>query len=205
MNAGVVPVDLSEEEVLLSWMEQGPAGEGLPVGQALRQGLASRLRQQQQADDAQQGAAGEDNVMQEVALLVVELHDGGSEHAKASAGQDQAQPSTPAQTGTTADSAPRQQTSLNWGAVAVLSLNNTPQDGASKQTGIQMLPFFFHLWILASRPYLIIIIIPLFHSFTSFYCYSNQIIRFNTLGAASRVFCLSVVLPVQTVCLIPRQ
>lgn len=57
--------------------------------------MAPRLGQQQEADDAQQGAAGEDHVMQEVALLVVELHDGGGEHTKASAGQDQAQPSTP--------------------------------------------------------------------------------------------------------------
>ncbi len=78
-------------------MEQGLTGEGLPVSQALRQGLAPRLRQQQEADDAQQSAAGEDHVMQEVALLVVELHDGCGEHAEAGAGQDQAQPSTPTQ------------------------------------------------------------------------------------------------------------
>jgi len=90
MDAGVVLVTLGEKEVLLSWMEQDLTGEGLPVGQALGQGLTPRLRQQQQADDAQQGAAGEDHVMQEVALLVVELHDGGSEHSKAGASQDQA-------------------------------------------------------------------------------------------------------------------
>ncbi|TNN76901.1 hypothetical protein EYF80_012954 [Liparis tanakae] len=35
--------------------------------------------------------------MQEVALLVVELHDGGGEHAEAGAGQDQTQTSTPAE------------------------------------------------------------------------------------------------------------
>lgn len=99
MDTGVVPVVLGKKEVLLSWMEKGLTGEGLSVSQALRQGLAPRLRQQQQADDAQQGAAGEDDVMQKVALLVVELHDGGSEHAKTSASQDQAQPSTPAQRG----------------------------------------------------------------------------------------------------------
>lgn len=78
-------------------MEQGLTGEGLSVSQALWQGLAPGLRQQQQADDAQQGAAGEDHMMQEVALLVVELHDGCGEHAKTGAGQNQAQPSTPAQ------------------------------------------------------------------------------------------------------------
>lgn len=96
MNTGVVPVVLGEKEVLLSRMEQGLTGERLSVSQALWQGLSSWLRQQQEADDAQQGAAGKDHVMQEVALLVVELHDGCSEHAKASTSQNQAQSSTPA-------------------------------------------------------------------------------------------------------------
>lgn len=99
VDSGVLPVALGEEEVLLSWMEQGLSSEGLPVRQALGQGLAPRLGQQQQADDAQQSAASEDHVMQEVAFLVVELHDGGGEHAKASAGQDQTQASTPEQRG----------------------------------------------------------------------------------------------------------
>lgn len=85
MNAGVVPVALGEEEVLLSGMEQSLTGEGLAVGQALGEGLTPRLRQQQQADDAQQRAAGEDHVMQKVALLVVELHDGSGEHPEAGA------------------------------------------------------------------------------------------------------------------------
>lgn len=95
MDAGVIPVSLGKKEVLLSGMEQGLTGEGLSVSQALRQGLAPGFGQQQQADDAQQGAAGEDHMMQEVALLVVELHDGCSEHAKAGTRQDQAQTSTP--------------------------------------------------------------------------------------------------------------
>lgn len=99
MDAGVVAVALGQEEVLLSRVEQGLPGEGLSVGQALGQGLAPRLGEQQQADDAQQRAAGEDHVVQEVALLVVQLHDGGGEHAEAGAGQDQAQASTPAQRG----------------------------------------------------------------------------------------------------------
>lgn len=97
MDTRVVPFTLGEKEVLFSRMEQGLTGEGLSVSQALWQGLAPGLRQQQQADDAQQGAAGEDHVMQEVALLVVELHDGCGEHAETGTGQDQAQPSTPAQ------------------------------------------------------------------------------------------------------------
>lgn len=99
MDSRVLPVALGEEEMLFSWVEQSLPGEGLPVRQALWQGLAPRLGQQQQTDDAQQGAASEDHVMKEVALLVVELHDGGSEHAKTSTGQNQAQTSTPEQRG----------------------------------------------------------------------------------------------------------
>lgn len=96
MDAGVVLVALGQEKVLLSVLEQSLAREGLSVGQALGEGLAPRFRQQQQTDDAQQRAAGEDHVMQEVALLVVELHDGSGEHPKAGARQDQAQTPTPA-------------------------------------------------------------------------------------------------------------
>lgn len=97
MDTGVVPIALGEKEVLLPRMKQGPTGEGLSVCQALRQGLPPWLRQQQQADDAQQGAARKDHMMQEVALLVVELHDGCCEHAEARAGQNQSQSSTSAQ------------------------------------------------------------------------------------------------------------
>ena len=82
----VVPVRLGEEQVLLPRPDEGLAGEALPIGQALRQGLSARLGQQQQADDAQQGAAGEDDVVQEVALLVVQLHDRRGQHAEAGAG-----------------------------------------------------------------------------------------------------------------------
>lgn len=99
MDSRVLPVALGKEQMLFSWMEQSLPGEGLPVRQALGQGLAPRLRQQQQTNDAQQGATSKDHVMKEVALLVVELHDGSSEHAKTSAGQDQAQTSTPEQRG----------------------------------------------------------------------------------------------------------
>ena len=98
VHPGVVPVRLGQQEVLLPRPQQGLPGEALTIGQALRQRLATRLWQQQQADDAQQGAAGEEDVVQEVALLVVELHDRGGEHAEAGAGQHQAQASTPKRT-----------------------------------------------------------------------------------------------------------
>lgn len=83
--------------MLLPGMQQGLTGECLTVGQALWQRLTPRLRQQQQADDAQQRAAGKDHVMQEVALLIVELHDGGSEHPKSCTSKNKAQTATPAQ------------------------------------------------------------------------------------------------------------
>lgn len=67
----------------------------LPVGDALRQALVPALRQQEDADDADERAAGEDDVVQEVAFLVVQLDDGRCQHAEARAGQHQPQPTAP--------------------------------------------------------------------------------------------------------------
>lgn len=67
----------------------------LPVGDALGQALVPALRQQEDADDADERAAGEDDVVQEVAFLVVQLNDGRRQHAEACAGQHQPQPTTP--------------------------------------------------------------------------------------------------------------
>lgn len=88
MDSGIVPVTFGQKEMLLPWVEKGLTCKSLSVGQTLRQRLAPWLRQQQKTNDAQQGAASKDHMMQEVALLVVELHDRCCEHAKASAGQD---------------------------------------------------------------------------------------------------------------------
>lgn len=68
----------------------------LAISQGLREGLVSCFGQQENADDANKSAAGEDNVVKEVALLIVELHDGSSQHAETSTGQDQAQTTTSA-------------------------------------------------------------------------------------------------------------
>lgn len=62
-------------------------GVALPVCQSLWEGLVTRLGQQENADDADESAAGENNVVKEVALLIVQLHYGSGQHAKASAGQ----------------------------------------------------------------------------------------------------------------------
>lgn len=103
MDPGVVPaaLRLGQQEALLPGFPRGEqrlSGVGLAVGQGLGQRLVARLRQQEDADDADEGAAGKDDVVKEVALLIVELHDGGGQHAETSAGQDQAQASAPTKT-----------------------------------------------------------------------------------------------------------
>lgn len=68
----------------------------LPIGNVLRQVLVPALRQQEDADDADERAAGEDDMVQEVAFLVVQLDDRCCQHAEARAGQHQSQPAAPA-------------------------------------------------------------------------------------------------------------
>ncbi|TNN29255.1 hypothetical protein EYF80_060596 [Liparis tanakae] len=100
VHPGVVPaaLRLRQQEALLPGFprrEERLPGVALAVGERLGQRLVARLGQQQDADDADEGAAGEDDVVQEVALLVVQLHDGRRQHAEAGAGQDQTQPAAP--------------------------------------------------------------------------------------------------------------
>ena len=76
--------------------QEGLARVVLAVRDAFGQTLAPALGQQQEADDADERAAGEDDVVQEVALLVVQLDDGCRQHAEARAGQHQPQPAAPA-------------------------------------------------------------------------------------------------------------
>lgn len=76
--------------------------EGLPgvmfaIEDVFWQVLVLALWQEKDADDADEGAAGKDDVVKEVAFLVVQLYDRGGQHSEASAGQDQAQASAPAQ------------------------------------------------------------------------------------------------------------
>lgn len=63
----------------------------LPISQGLGEGVAPCLGQQEDADDADEGAAGKDNVVKEIPLLVVKVHDGACQHTETSAGQDEAQ------------------------------------------------------------------------------------------------------------------
>lgn len=104
MYPGVVPaaVRLRQQKALFSGFprrKERLTSVALAIGQGLREGLVACLRQQKNADDADQSAAGEDDVVKEIALLVVELHDGGSQHAEASAGQHQTQTTTPDHSG----------------------------------------------------------------------------------------------------------
>lgn len=104
VHPGVVPaaLRLRQQEALFSRFprgEQGLPSVALPVCQSLGEWLVARLRQQEDADDANQRAAGEDDVVEEVALLIVQLHDGRGQHAEASAGKDQAQTAPPDDSG----------------------------------------------------------------------------------------------------------
>lgn len=91
MHPGVVPaaLRLSQQEALFSRFPRGEerlTGVSLAVSQGLWEGLVACLGQQENADDADEGAAGKNDVVKKVALLIVELHDGRSQHAKACAG-----------------------------------------------------------------------------------------------------------------------
>lgn len=91
MHSGVVPAALSlgQQEALLSGFprrKERLTSVALPISQGFREGLAARLRQQKNADDANKSAAGKYNVVKEIAFLIVELHDWGSQHAKTSTG-----------------------------------------------------------------------------------------------------------------------
>lgn len=104
MHPCVVPaaLRLGQQEALFSRFPRGNkglTGVGFTVSQGLREGLVARLGQQENADDADESAAGKDNVVKEIALLIVELHDGCSQHAEASTGQDQAKTTTPDHSG----------------------------------------------------------------------------------------------------------
>lgn len=89
-----------QEQGLLPFLvrQEGLPGVMFPVRDVLGKVLVLALRQQQDADDADERTAGEDDVVEEVAFLVVELHDGGGQAAEARTGQDQPQPASPANT-----------------------------------------------------------------------------------------------------------
>lgn len=104
MHSGVVPaaVRLGQQEALFSRFPRGEqrlASVALAVSQGLGEWLVACLRQQENANDADESAAGKNDVVKEIALLIVEFHDGCSQHAEASAGQDQAQTTTPDHSG----------------------------------------------------------------------------------------------------------
>lgn len=90
MHPGVVPAALRlDQQARFSRFprrKERLTGVALAISQGLREGLVARLRQQENADDADESAAGKDNVVKKIALLIVELHDGCSQHAEASAG-----------------------------------------------------------------------------------------------------------------------
>lgn len=94
----VLELGVGEQQWLLPLLvrQQRLARVVLPVGNVLGQVLVPALGQQEDADDADERAAGKDDVVQEVAFLVVQLDDGCRQHAEARAGQHQPQPAAPA-------------------------------------------------------------------------------------------------------------
>lgn len=100
MHPGVIPaaLRLDQQEALLPGLPQREkrlSSVALAVGQGLGEGLKARFGQQENADDADESAAGKNDMVQEIALLVVELHNGRRQQAEAGAGQDQAQTTAP--------------------------------------------------------------------------------------------------------------
>lgn len=100
MHPGVVPaaLRLGQQEALFSRFPRGEerlTSVALAISQGLGEGLVACFGQQENAYDTDESAAGKDNVVKEIALLIVELHDGCSQHAEAGTGQDQAQTTTP--------------------------------------------------------------------------------------------------------------
>lgn len=77
LNPRVLPDLLPGQKVVLLSREERPAQKPLPFGQGFGQRLAGGLGQQRDANDAEQGAARQDDVVKEEAFLVVELHERG--------------------------------------------------------------------------------------------------------------------------------
>lgn len=93
----VLELRVGEQQGLLSllvWQQRLPCVV-FPVGDILRQVLVPALRKQEDANDADERAAGEDDMVQEVAFLVVQLNNGRCQHAKTCTGQHQPEPTTP--------------------------------------------------------------------------------------------------------------
>lgn len=97
--SGVVPAAVRWVQQRFPRGKQRLTGVVLGISQGLGEWLIARFRQQENADDTDESAAGKNDMMKEIALLVVEFHDGCSKHAKASTGQNQAQTTTPDHSG----------------------------------------------------------------------------------------------------------
>lgn len=95
LNARILPHFLPGQKVVLLAREEGSAQKPLPFSQRFGQRMPGGLGQQWNANDAEQSAACEDDVVKEEAFLVVKFHKWSSQHAKPGASQDQTYTSTP--------------------------------------------------------------------------------------------------------------
>lgn len=62
--------------------------------------LVFALWQEEDTDDANEGTAGEDDMVEEVTFLVMEFHDGSCQHTEAGTGLDEAESTAPVETST---------------------------------------------------------------------------------------------------------
>lgn len=74
LNARVLPDLLPGQKVVLLSREEGPAQKPLAFSQRFGQRLAGGLRQQWNANDAEESAACEDDMVKEEAFLVVKFN-----------------------------------------------------------------------------------------------------------------------------------
>lgn len=95
LDARVLPDLLPGQKVVLLARKEGSAQKPLPFSQRFGQRLASGLGQQRNANDAEESAACEDDVVKEEAFLVVKFHKWSSQHAEPCASQHQTYTSTP--------------------------------------------------------------------------------------------------------------
>lgn len=98
MEAGVVlELRVRQQQGLLPLLvrKEGLPGVVFAIRNVLGQVLVFALGQEEDADDANERTAGEDHVVEEIAFLVVELHDGCRQHTEACAGLDQTEPAAP--------------------------------------------------------------------------------------------------------------
>lgn len=98
---GQRPRGTQQRDAVSVWSGEEKRGSALVLAlvHGVGEGLAFALRQQHNAEDREDGEGGKDDLVQEVAAVVLQLHHGGGGHAHAARSQHQAEASTAARGG----------------------------------------------------------------------------------------------------------